>query len=286
MAIIKKILLQSLLLAVLLCAAAANSLAQEGASTPTPSPTSDVATALYIYKVAHDHRIGKGDGELRITEAGIEYRGASADEERHSRVWRDEDIKRLEISKTEIRLTAYEAARIPLIPRKVPYSKGGKDVRVGSEREHIFRLTEGEITPEVVQTLLARFKRPLATSVIPNGDMESGNLLFEIPVFHRRRAGGESGVLRVYEEHVLFASETNDSSRYWRYADIRDIGRLGRYQFEVATYERQFAADGKSYIFDLKRPMTNSEYEMFWTKVYESGQSPRLRPAVTRKERP
>src|SRR5438094_745443 len=96
---------------------------QNGASEKSSGP------ALYTYKVAHDHRIGKGLGELRITESGIEYRGESAEEERHSQVWRDTDIKRLEITKTELRITAYEAARIPLIPRKVPFSRGGKSVR-------------------------------------------------------------------------------------------------------------------------------------------------------------
>ncbi len=282
MAIMRKVFLQSLLLAVFTSAAAAISLGQDGRAPKTP-PSPEAEPALYTYKVAHDHRIGKGDGELRITDSGIVYRGASADEERHSRAWRDEDIKRLEMSKTELGITAYEAARIPLIPRKVPYSKGGKDVRVGSEREHVFRLTEGEITPEVVRTLLARFKRPIATSVIPNDDKESGKLLFEIPVFHRRRAGGGSGMLRVYEDHAIFAAEVEGQSHYWRYPDIRDIGRLGRYQFEIATYERQFAADGKSYIFDLKRPLTDAEYDMLWTKVYESGQSPRLRPAMPRR---
>ena len=237
-----------------------NSSAREGADP-----------ALFTFRVAHDHRIGKGIGELRITESGISYRGESADEERHSQVWRDTDVKRLEISKTELHITAYEAARIPLIPRKVPFSRGGKSVRAGSERTHVFRLIKGEITPDVVNMFLARFKRPVTTSVLPEGDAESGKLLFEIPVFHRRRAGGDSGILLVYEDRVMFAAEAGDRSRYWRYPDIRDIGRIDRYQFEIATYEDR-------YIFDLKRPMTDVEYDLFWKGVYENEQSPRLRP--------
>src|SRR5712692_8229126 len=137
-------------------------------------PTPNTEPALYTYKVAHDHRIGKGLGELRITESGIVYRGESKDEERHSQVWRDDDIKRLEISKQELRITAYEAARVPIIPRQVPLSRGGASVRTGSERTHVFRLLEGEITPNVVRTLLARFKRPIATTVMPKEDVESG----------------------------------------------------------------------------------------------------------------
>lgn len=260
-------------------------LAQAVGAQQSAAQTESADPALYVFKVAHDHRIGKGVGELRITGTGIEYRGESDDEARHTSVWRDDDIKRLEISKTGLHVVAYEAARIPLIPRKVPYSRGGKEARVGSEREHVFRLLDGEITPEVVNTLLARFKRPVKTSVIPNDTEESGKLLFEIPVFHRHRRGGASGTLRVYEERVVFAAEVDDQSRYWRYSDIRDIGRLGRYQFEIATYERQFAADGKSYIFDLKRPMTNAEYDRLWARVYESEQSPRLRRAAPNREK-
>ncbi len=256
----------------------ATALTQSSARKTPASPKTE--PALYTYKVSHDHRIGKGLGELRITESGIVYTGASKDEERHRQVWRDDDIKRLEISKKELRIMAYEAARIPIIPRQVPLSRGGVSVRTGSERTHVFRLLEGEITADVVRTLLARFKRPIATSVIPNRDEEADKVLFEIPVFHRRRSGGESGFLRVYEDHVVFSTDNNDRSRYWRYTDIRDIGRLARHQFEIATYERQFASDGKSYIFDLKRPMTDTEYDMLWARVYESGQSPRLRPAA------
>jgi hypothetical protein len=236
----------------------------------------ETGPALYAYKVEHDHRIGKSGGELLITERGFEYRGASKDEAKHNQIWRDDDIKRLEIRLREIRIIAYEASRYPLIPRQAPFSKGGKDLRLGSEREHVFKLIEGEITPEVVSKLLARFKRPVMTSVMPKEDDELSKLLFEISVFHRHRKGGAHGMLRVYEQHVIFVAEVQGQSRFWRYSDIRDIGRLGRYGFEIATYEKQFAADGKSYIFDLKRPMTDAEYEKLWARVYEREQSPRL----------
>ncbi len=284
-------LFQLLVMAALIIAAATfQTLAQEpSVSSKPPAPQAEEkvveeSPALYTYKVAHDHRIGKSAGELRITEAGLEYKGESDEEDRHSRVWRDEDIKRFEIKKDELSIIAYEAARIPLIPRKTPKIREGKSVRFGSERKYKFLLLEGEITPDVVRMLLARFKRSIATSVIPNAEEESGKLLFEIPVFHRHTRGGESGILRVFEEHIVFAAEVEGESRHWRYADIRDIGNLGRYKFELATYEGQFGAEGKSYIFDLKRPMTSAEYDRLWTIVYERDQSPRLRRPVKPKK--
>lgn len=241
--------------------------------------------APLTWKVEHDHAIGEGKGELRITESGIEFDGEGKDENRHSRHWRDDDIKRLELKRNELRVVVYEAVRIPIVPRKAPFTDG-KTIRSGTEHDYVFKLREGEITPEVLSMLLARFNRPVATSVIPPipNDEEAGKLLFEIPVFHRHRAGGRSGVLRVYEQHVVFAAEDTGDSRFWRYSDIRDIGNLGRYGFEIATYEGQFGVDGKSYVFDLKRPMTEAEYEALWTKVYAQGRPTGLRPALSHQQ--
>jgi len=238
---------------------------------------------ISTYKVIHDHAVGAGNGELRITATGIEFQGEGKDEPRHSRHWRDEEIKRLAISRDELRVTVYEAAPIPIIPRKAPFTDG-KAIRNGSEHDYRFRLREGEITPEVVRVLLVRFHRPVETSVIPTDEAESGKLLFELPVFHRHRAGGRSGMLRAYEQYVVFRADDTTDSRFWRYADIRDIGQLGRYQFELATWEGQFGVDGKSYLFDLKRPMTEVEYESLWKKVYEQGRKIGLSPAPTPKQ--
>lgn len=251
-------------------------------SPSASSAGSSKQMAPLTWKVEHDHAIGEGKGELHITESGIEFNGEGKDENRHSRHWRDDDIKRLELKRNELRVVVYEATRIPIIPRKAPFTDG-KTIRSGTEHDYVFKLREGEITPEVVSMLLARFNRPVATSVIPN-DEEAGKLLFEIPVFHRHRAGGGSGMLRVYEQHVVFVAEATGDSHFWRYSDIRDIGNLGRYGFEIATYEGQLGVDGKSYIFDLKRPMTESEYEALWTKVYAQGRQTGLRPAMSHQQ--
>ncbi|MBS1806629.1 MAG: hypothetical protein JST84_00385 [Acidobacteria bacterium] len=238
---------------------------------------------IATYQVAHDHAVSTGKGELRITDTGIEFKGEDKEEARHSRAWRDEDIKRLAISRHELRVTVYEAAPLPIIPRKAPFTDG-KAIRTGTEHDYVFRLREGEITPEVVQQLLTRFHRPIETGVLPGNETEAGRLLFEIPVFHRQRAGGKSGWLRVYEQYVVFNADDTGGARFWRYADIRDIGQLGRYQFELATWEGQLGVDGKSYVFDLKRPMTEAEYDSLWKKVYEQGRKMGLRPAPTLKQ--
>lgn len=261
---------------------AAAGLTSAWAQNPTPPPKS-TNPVISTYKVSHDHAIGKGNGELRITDTGIEFKGEGKDEPRHSRHWRDEEIKRLAILRDELRVTVYEASRLPLIPRKAPFTDG-KAIRTGTEHDYVFRLREGEITPEVVQQLLARFHRPIETSVLPGNATESGRLLFELPVFHRQRIGGKSGWLRVYEQSVVFNADDTGGARFWRYADIRDIGQLGRYQFELATWEGQFGVDGKSYVFDLKRPLTEAEYDSLWKKVYEQGRKIGGRPLLPQKQ--
>lgn len=225
------------------------------------------AIAYITYNVEHDHVIGSGKGELKISAEAIEYLGISKNEALHSRTWKDSDIKRIEIKKKELRIVVYEESRLPIIPRKAPFTDG-KQVKVDTEHDYLFRLQDGEITEEIATALLERFKRPIASSIIPEKIREAEELLFEIPVFHRRIRGGTSGILRVYKQFIVFDTEIENQSRYWRYSDIRDIARLGQYKFELATYEGQLATDGKSYIFDLKRPMTDKEYDNLWSKIY------------------
>jgi len=220
------------------------------------------------YNVEHDHGVGSGKGELKITSESIEYTGISKNEALHSRTWQDSDIKRIEINKKELRIVIYEESRLPIIPRRAPFTDG-KQVKVDTEHDYLFRLQDGEITQELTTMLLERFQRPIASSVVPEKVRETGKLLFEIPVFHRHFRGGVSGILRVYKQFIIFDTEVEGKSRYWRYSDIRDIAKLGQYKFELATYEGQLATDGKSYIFDLKRPMDDKEYDSLWKKLYK-----------------
>lgn len=227
----------------------------------------DSAEPLAAFKVRHDHVMGSGPGELRITATGIEFRGDGG-ESNDDRTWLDSDIRRIEFRQGRISVHVYEAARVPILPNHVPFSQGPKAIRAGTERRYNFRLVDGEVKPELVRSVMARFDRSIATTVLPGDEPSPGELLFEIHVFHKHVSGGESGVLRVFENSVQYLSGESDHSRFWRYGDIRDISRLGRYGFEIATFEPKRWTDGKSYVFDLKREMTKGEYDAFWEKLY------------------
>ena len=117
------------------------------------------------YQVDHDHAVGSGRGELRITATGFEYRGTSKDEARHSHVWRDGDVKRIDVERTKIKLTVYEAGSVPLLPRQVPFVKETKGIPAGTEHTYEFHLNAGEVSADVVGRILARFPRPVETSI-------------------------------------------------------------------------------------------------------------------------
>lgn len=225
------------------------------------------APAVFTRSVEHLHGIGAGKGELRVTPAGIEFLPANEREVRDRRVWTDEDIKRLEITRTRIRVVAYEAGNVPILPGRI-FGRT-RSIPRGSERAFTFHLLEGEMTPEIVALLLKRFSRPVVTSVFPPA-AENETSLFEVPVFHRHRTGGVSGMLRAFPKYLIFQSDGDgDDSRYWRYSDLRDIARLGPRQLEIATDESQAGTDGRSYVLDLKRPLTETEYDRLWLRFHE-----------------
>jgi hypothetical protein len=220
-----------------------------------------------VYQVRHDHGVGSGRGELRITPDGFEFRG-DGEEKRHSRTWRDIEIKRIQLSEDSVEIFAFEAGRIPIMPKQVPFVDDTKSIWVGAERRFKFDLEKGRVDWVVVSALEARFKRPLGVALAPVDDADLGGLLFEVPVFHRHLSGGERGMLRAYERRLVFASEQKGHTRVWRYSDLRDLGRLGRYVLEISTYERKAGTGGKSYVYDLGRPLTEAEYDVLWNRLY------------------
>src|SRR5438876_11261098 len=102
MLIYGKFFLVMILVAVIISALPIVMRAQE--STRNAPAVNRPESVNLTYKVEHKHGIGSGNGELHITDEGIEYRGYSENEAKHSHLWRDDDIKRLELSKAVLHL--------------------------------------------------------------------------------------------------------------------------------------------------------------------------------------
>src|SRR5262245_26532946 len=160
-----------------------------GGQAPGQHDASSVATVIATYRVRHKHAIGSGTGELLIRMSGFEFRGRG-DEARHSRAWRDDDLKRVELSREHIKLVVYEAGSVPVLPRQLPFVDETKAIPAGSEHTYEFELVGDDLSPSVVAAVLARFPRPVASSVVPGSVDQLGRLLLEVPVFHRHRVGG------------------------------------------------------------------------------------------------
>ncbi|HKY26438.1 MAG TPA: hypothetical protein VJM12_00675, partial [Pyrinomonadaceae bacterium] len=192
------------------------------------------AAQEFKYKVELDRLIGHRDGELIITDKGVEYH---AKRENESRSWAYADIKLIEIlSPARLRLQTYKDRKLYL----------------GTDESLTFKIIEGELNHAVSDFLRGRTTRPFVTSLVEENEQTS---IAEIPVKHSHRFGGCEGVLRVYSDKLEYESETGHNSRSWRWTDIRSVGRSDIYRFEVETFEPQIGVSSRSFNFVLKERM-------------------------------
>ena len=206
-----------------------------------------VAAQEFRYKVELDRMIGHRDGELIITDRGVEYH---AKREKESRLWTYADIKLVEIlSPTQLRIRTYKDRKLYL----------GKDESV------TFKIVAGQLNHNISKFLRGRTTRPFVTSFVDESEQTS---IAEIPVKHSHRFGGCEGVLKVYADKLEYESTTGHNSRSWRWMDIRSVGRPDIYRFEVETFEPQIGASSRSFNFVLKERMPDEIYELIWGRVY------------------
>jgi plastocyanin domain-containing protein len=205
------------------------------------------AAQSFEFPVEQERLLRNHRGTLVVTPDGIEYRTTQKDE---SRSWRYIDIQQIKIeSPTELEILTYEDQRRML----------------GRDRIFKFRLLEGKITPEVSALLMAKVKRPLATSVAP---VTGGEPKFETAVKHLHTFGGCEGALKIYPDRVTFESaDKPEHSRYWRYSDIQGFSHSTRYRFEIATFEDKFGGPAKIYDFQLKEDLPAPAYDYVWIRV-------------------
>jgi hypothetical protein len=94
-------------------------------------------------------------------------------------------------------------------------------------------------------------------------------ILWEIPVKHLRRFGGDEGVLQVGPNAVVYKSADQDASRTWRYEDIENISSSGPFQLTITTFERAKTQYGnlKGFNFQLKRRLEDAGYNDLWVRL-------------------
>jgi len=205
------------------------------------------AAQEFKYRVEQDRLIGHRDGELIISDKGVEYR---AKQDKESRTWTYADIKLFEImSPTRLRIQTYKDRKLYL----------GKDESV------TFKIVEGQLDHNVSNFLRDRTTRPFVTSFLEEEERAS---IAEIPVKHSHRFGGCEGLLKVYTDRLEYQSKTGHDSRSWHWTDIRSVGRADIYRFDVETFEPQLGASSRSFNFVLKEQMADEIYELIWSRVF------------------
>ena len=201
----------------------------------------------FRYKVEQDRLIGHRDGELIISDTGVEYQAAK--KEKENRTWSYSDIRLFEIlSPTKVRIWTYRDRKL----------------RLGEDESLTFRITDGQVDPNVSKFIQERITRPFVTSFV-HADEEG---LAEMAVKHSHRFGGCEGILKIYSDKLEFQSKTGHDSRSWRWTDIRSVGRADVYRFDVETFEPQTGASSRSFNFVLKDQMPDNIYDLIWSRVY------------------
>jgi hypothetical protein len=192
------------------------------------------------------HLVGSSSGTLRITSLGIDY---DTDAKADARRWQYWDIKQLQIhSPKHISVLTYEDQ--------------GR-IKFGADRRFDFDLREGSITPEIVAFILAHTERPVVTAVLPP---RAEGALYRLPVKHERPGRGSDGVLLMYNDGLVFATERANETRYWRFTDIFAVLPLDRDRLEVLAYEGG-AGELRPFTFQLKSEMPDAFARTLWSRV-------------------
>lgn len=209
----------------------------------------------FEYKVLHHHTLKDCRGTLKIAPEGVEYRTPHP---KDSRKWKYEEIRTLEVkSPTEISVVTYEDQKR----------------WVGKDKVFEFTLLDKKATPELSLFLLSHVKRPMELAVIPE---EGGKPAFQIPVKHLRTVVGAMGVLRIYEDRIVFQSPKAGDSRYWRLADIERVSQPDRFRFQIVSYVPKAGGPTEVYNFQLLGDLPEGALDYLWVRLHPSSYYPAL----------
>ena len=196
--------------------------------------------------VERDRLVGGSKGTLVFAADGIEYQTSKKDDARR---WAYDDIKQLQIlSPSRIAVLTYEDRGV---------------LKLGEDRTFEFKVVEASVSSELVTFLLERLDRPIVTAVMP---VFGGDPLFRMRVKHQRWGRGSEGTLVMYDTQLVYLTEQEQNSRYWRFADIYSVLRLDRYRLQVTTYEGG-SGSTRSFVFELKSDLPDEFYDALWARV-------------------
>jgi hypothetical protein len=139
---------------------------------------------------------------------------------------------------------------------------------LGVDREYEFDLVADKTFEDAYQLLKGRLDQRLVAA-IPD---HLSNILWEVPVKHLLRFGGDEGVLQVGMDLLVYKSANTAESRSWRYEDIDNISSSGPFDLTITTFERAKTHYGnlKGFNFELKQRLEEGRYNELWLRLNQS----------------
>jgi hypothetical protein len=171
---------------------------------------------------------------------------------RHSWAWAYQDIEQLKLSGRTLTVLTY----------------ADNKWKLGADREYRFELEAGNSFADAYPFLKSRLDQRFVAAM-PDA---VANALWEIPVKHLLKFGGEEGVLQAGAEEIVYKSAKDGASRTWRYEDIENIGSSGPFELTITTFERAKThyGDLKGFNFQLKQALDEGRYNQLWLSVNRS----------------
>ena len=216
----------------------------------------------FRYEVWHGHsrpphikRAGNM-GALAITESGISFEETYKDGKKpkypHAWRWVYQDIQQLKMAPKSLTVLTYKDNKW----------------KMGADREYQFDLVGDKTFADAYQFLKGRLDQRLVAA-IPD---HLSSILWEIPVKHLLRFGGDEGVLQVGPDAIVYTSADKTDSRTWRYEDIENMSSAGPFQLTITTFERAKThyGDLKGFNFELKQRLEEARYNELWLRLNQS----------------
>ena len=220
------------------------------------------AQTEFRYEVWHGHsrppHVKKAGnmGALFITGSGILFEERYGDGKRpknlHRWFWDYRDIRELKMAPRLLTVLTYE----------------GDKWKLGADRQYQFDLVSEKTFLEVYPFLKKRLDQRFVAGVAER----PADVVWEMPVKHLLRFGGDEGVLRLGTDTLVYSSDKTDESRTWRYEDIENISSSGPFQLTVTTFERAAThyGDLKGFNFALKERLDEARYNDLWLRLNQA----------------
>jgi hypothetical protein len=195
-------------------------------------------------------------GTLTITDAGVSfeetYKSGEKPKHPHAWHWDYQDIQQLKMAPKSLTVLTYKDNKWKL----------------GADREYEFDLVSDQTFEAAYGVLKQRLDQRFVAA-IPD---PVSNVLWEIPVKHLLRFGGDEGVIQVGPQEIVYKSAKPRESRTWRYQDVDSISSSGPFQLTITTFERAKTHYGnlKGFNFELKQQLEDARYNDLWLRLNQS----------------